>query len=76
MAADRFDFTGREVERLKAEQALALKERQGRIVSDERGDFIEEPGIWDPVTGDRLDPEEEPVAEAQSQRRPVLRRPD
>jgi hypothetical protein len=75
--ADRFDYTGRLTERLRAEQALARGGGTGKkIVTDDTGTYVEEPGIWDPVTGNRIDPEEEPVAEAKSQRRSVLRRPD
>jgi hypothetical protein len=68
--ADRFDFTAREAERLRAEQALAQGERHGRVVSDETGTYIEEDGVFDPFTGNRLSPAEEAAEiEGQSRRR-------
>jgi hypothetical protein len=67
--ADRFDFTAREAERLRAESLLAQGERHGRIVSDDTGTYVEEDGLFDPFTGDRLSPAQEAELEAQSRRR-------
>jgi hypothetical protein len=65
--ADRFDFTAREAERLRAENLLAQGKRHGRIVSDETGTYIEEPGIWDPISGSRLSPDEEAKAKPEDE---------
>jgi hypothetical protein len=57
-------------EKLRAEHAAELAGRRGQIGLTKDGDVVyEEPGIFDPFTGERLSPEEEAELEAQSQRR-------
>jgi hypothetical protein len=64
--ADRFDFTGREAERLRAEHALLLNERQGQIGMVNGDVVVVEEGIWDPFTGRRLSPHEGAAMETPS----------
>jgi hypothetical protein len=75
VTADRFDYTGKLAEKRRAEEAIAAGTREGKVASV-NGDFVvEEPGIWDPYTGQRLSPAEEArieAEEAQAKKRPVL----
>jgi hypothetical protein len=67
--AERGDVTGRQIERLRAENALLLSGRRGQLGMTVGGDFvIEEDGICDPRTGERLSPQEEAELEAQSKK--------
>jgi hypothetical protein len=75
--ADRFDFTGRLAEEMRARQALASGKREGKIAMVNGDVVVEQEGIWDPFTGERLSPEEEAKAqaeEAEAKKRRVLRR--
>jgi hypothetical protein len=66
--AERGDYTGRLLEKARAEHAAELAGRQRRIGMT-RGDYVvEEDGIFDPKTGQRLSPEEEAELEAQSKK--------
>ena len=75
--ADRFDFAGRLAEEMRARHALMLSERQGKIAMVNGDVVVEQEGVWDPFTGERLSPEEEARVEeeeAQAKKRRVLRR--
>jgi hypothetical protein len=65
---DRFDFTGRLAEQLRAERAVELAECRGKIGMVNGDIVIEEEGIWDPFSGHRLSPAEEAELEAQSRK--------
>jgi hypothetical protein len=71
--ADRFDFTGKEAGRLRAEHALLLNQRKGKIGMVNGDVVVEEEGVFDPFTGQRLSPEEEAEAEAPSQKHRLIR---
>jgi hypothetical protein len=66
--AQRGDFTGKEAQRLQQENAELLAGRAQQIGLVNAGDIVvEQEGIWDPVTNQRLDPQTETKLQAQYQ---------